>query len=130
MMDAATLTAPTCTTTRKRYQQATTRLASQVNNKDEMSLVSQRGGGRSSSSSSAWMVGLKDSLASALAAACSKTILAPFDTIKTIQQQYTSPNGGGSDSLGFLPACRLICSRPQGFWSLYVRADACTVVNL
>jgi solute carrier family 25 S-adenosylmethionine transporter 26 len=62
------------------------------------------------------MEGLKNSLASALAAACSKTMLAPFDTIKTIQQHNLSPTGG---ALGFLPACRLIMSRPQGFWELY-----------
>jgi Mitochondrial carrier protein len=74
------------------------------------------GGGSDDHKDHAWMEGLKSSLASALAAACSKTILAPFDTIKTIQQHNLSPNGG---ALGFFPACHLIMSRPQGFWELY-----------
>jgi hypothetical protein len=116
---AATLTAApsrTHTTPKssRRHKQSTTRLPP-IQQHETALLESKRRGG---ASSSAWMVGLKDSVASALAAACSKTILAPFDTIKTIQQQYTCPSGNGS--LGFLPACRLICSRPNGFWSMYV----------
>jgi solute carrier family 25 S-adenosylmethionine transporter 26 len=115
---AATLTAAPPRTTRtpkssRRHKQSTTRLPL-IQQHETALLESKRRGG---ASSSAWMVGLKDSVASALAAACSKTILAPFDTIKTIQQQYTCPSGNGS--LGFLPACRLICSRPNGFWSMY-----------
>jgi solute carrier family 25 S-adenosylmethionine transporter 26 len=62
------------------------------------------------------MEGLKNSLASALAAAFSKTLLMPFDTIKTIQQHNLSPTGG---PLGFHAACRLIMSRPRGVWELY-----------
>ena len=61
--------------------------------------------------------GIKNFLASGLAAACSKTILAPFDTIKTMQQQ--SINGG--KALSILEAARLIMSRPKGFLELYVR---------
>jgi len=108
-IDAATLTAPRRASKKHKLPPL------KVSQNGNSILKLPRGG------DSAWMVGLKDSLASALAAACSKTILAPFDTIKTIQQQYQSPNGG---SLGFFPACRLIMSRPQGFWSLYVRCIA------
>ena len=45
-----------------------------------------RGGG--AATEKAWIDGAKNSLASALAAAFSKTILAPFDTIKTLQQYH------------------------------------------
>ena len=37
--------------------------------------------------SSAAINGFKNSISSGLAAGCAKTLLAPFDTIKTIQQQ-------------------------------------------
>jgi len=82
------------------------------------SLLEQyRGGG----SSSAAMDGLKNSLASALAAACSKTLLAPLDTIKTVQQYHRSTlTGGYSKSLSFLQAINLIVSRPKGFREFYV----------
>ena len=56
-------------------------------------------------------------MASGLAAACSKTILAPFDTIKTMQQQ--SVHGG--KALGIVEAAKLIMARPKGFLELYVR---------
>eukprot|EP00548_Thalassiothrix_antarctica_P015560 CAMPEP_0194172120 /NCGR_PEP_ID=MMETSP0154-20130528/6610_1 /TAXON_ID=1049557 /ORGANISM="Thalassiothrix antarctica, Strain L6-D1" /LENGTH=371 /DNA_ID=CAMNT_0038884659 /DNA_START=4 /DNA_END=1119 /DNA_ORIENTATION=+ len=81
------------------------------------SLLEQyRGGG----SSSAAMDGLKNSLASALAAACSKTLLAPLDTIKTVQQYHRSTlTGGYSKSLSFLQAINLIVSRPKGFREFY-----------
>lgn len=39
---------------------------------------------------SAWLDGLKSGLASAMAAACVKTILQPIDAIKTMQQSYYS----------------------------------------
>ena len=62
------------------------------------------------------MEGLKNSLASALAAGCSKTLLAPFDTLKTIQQHS---QGGGA--LSFRDACRIVLARPNGFLEFYVR---------
>lgn len=68
----------------------------------------------SSSTSSAITDGLKNTLASGLAAACSKTILAPFDTIKTVQQHVE-----GGKSLGLLEAARQVSSRPGGIFNLY-----------
>lgn len=68
----------------------------------------------STSSSSALVEGLKSTLASGLAAACSKTILAPFDTIKTVQQA-----SAGTKSMGMIEAGRLIASRPGGLGNLY-----------
>jgi hypothetical protein len=78
--------------------------------------LSPRGGGQQSNS--ALTNGIKNFLASGLAAACSKTILAPFDTIKTMQQQ--SMNGG--KALSVLGAARVVMSRPKGFIELYVRS--------
>jgi hypothetical protein len=85
----------------------------------EGSLARFRGGSSSgsSSTSSALLVGLKNSLASGLAAACSKTILAPFDTLKTAQQYMKS--AGKSPSL--LEVTRIIIQRPKGVMELYVR---------
>lgn len=67
--------------------------------------------------SSAAINGLKNSVASGLAAACSKTALAPFDTIKTVQQQ-TRVDGG--KALGLIKASKAILSRPGGIFELYV----------
>lgn len=67
------------------------------------------------SSSSATINGIKNSVASALAAGCSKTLLAPFDTIKTIQQQART----GGKALSIREATKLITSRPAGFFELY-----------
>jgi hypothetical protein len=70
-----------------------------------------------------WVEGFKHSLASGLAAALSKTLLAPFDTIKTMQQQqqqqtlYTS--AAGQDNLHFWQAIAEIQKRPKGLWELY-----------
>lgn len=66
--------------------------------------------------SSAAINGIKNSLASGLAAACSKTILAPFDTIKTMQQH------GRNDEkvLSVIDAATIVMSRPKGFFELYV----------
>jgi len=50
-----------------------------------------------------------------LAAACAKTLLAPFDTIKTVQQQ--ARNSG--KALGITDAAAIIVSRPKGFLELY-----------
>lgn len=68
----------------------------------------------SSSSTTAVTEGLKSTLASGLAAACSKTLLAPFDTIKTVQQHVP-----GTTSLGLLEACQQITSRSGGIRNLY-----------
>ncbi|KAL7554466.1 hypothetical protein ACHAWF_017912 [Thalassiosira exigua] len=86
-----------------------------------------RGGGRTSASaaqakasteppsqSTAAIEGLKNTLASGLAAACSKTILAPFDTLKTVQQHVE-----GGKSLGLLEAGRSVVARPGGVLNLY-----------
>jgi len=68
-----------------------------------------------------YMEGFKHSLASGLAAALSKTLLAPFDTIKTMQQQdqhyYHSSSHTAIQS--FWQVCREIQKRPQGFLELY-----------
>jgi len=74
------------------------------------SLMDHRGGG-----SSARMDGLKNSLASALAAGCSKTILAPFDTLKTVQQYHRSTG----KSLSVIQAFHHIMARPRGFIEFY-----------
>ena len=66
------------------------------------------------SSTSAVTEGLKNTLASGLAAACSKTILAPFDTIKTVQQHVA-----GGKSLGLIEATQRVISRPGGILNLY-----------
>ncbi|KAL7520234.1 hypothetical protein ACHAWX_004967 [Stephanocyclus meneghinianus] len=58
--------------------------------------------------------GLKNTLASGLAAACSKAILAPFDTIKTVQQDVR-----GGTSLKLVEAATKICARPGGISNLY-----------
>lgn len=72
---------------------------------------------------SAWVDGLKNSLASALASAFSKTILAPFDTVKTLQQFHqTTPE---IPSLTLLEAAKKIMARPGGFMSFYVCTKIC-----
>ena len=71
--------------------------------------------------SAAWVDGLKNSLASALAAAFSKTILAPFDTVKTLQQYYQSTPS--MPSLTLLEAAKVIMKRPGGFINFYVRRN-------
>ena len=82
-----------------------------------------RGGGRPKKNSlaSAASEGFRNSLASGLAAACSKTILAPFDTIKTVQQQ--ARQGMGGKGLSFVDAAALVVSRPKGIFELYVSID-------
>lgn len=66
----------------------------------------------------ALVVGLKNFLASGCAAGCSKLILAPFDTIKTLQQHQQS--SVTMNALSFVEATRSIVSRPRGVWELYV----------
>jgi hypothetical protein len=65
----------------------------------------------------AWVTGFKNSLASALAAGCSKLILAPFDTIKTLQQHSRTV---GSTPLTLYQAAQVIMNRPKGFVEFYV----------
>jgi hypothetical protein len=89
--------------------------------------IDRRGGATTTSKStattttttSATMDGLKSSLASALAAGCSKTLLAPFDTLKTIQQHYRAASG---TSLTFWQAVKLVMERPNGIREFYVSA--------
>lgn len=52
-----------------------------------------------------WLDGLKSGLASAMAAACVKTLLQPIDAIKTTQQYYHSTSRGALSVAG---ACREI----------------------
>lgn len=66
----------------------------------------------------AWQSGIKNSMASALAAASSKLLLAPLDTIKTLQQ---SQRATGQAALTLGQAARIILERPKGFLELYVR---------
>lgn len=63
----------------------------------------------------AWVDGLKNGLASAMAAGCVKTTLQPVDAVKTLQQ-YRQIKGS---SLTIWEACREIMSRPGGFWNFY-----------
>ncbi|GFH45198.1 hypothetical protein CTEN210_01673 [Chaetoceros tenuissimus] len=74
--------------------------------------INTRGG---KSSNKATINGIKNSIASALAAGCSKALLAPFDTIKTMQQQAIQSGNG----LTLVEASRIITSRPKGFLELY-----------
>jgi hypothetical protein len=71
----------------------------------------------------ALVVGMKNFLASGCAAGCSKLILAPFDTIKTLQQHQQS--SVTMNALSFVEATRSIMSRPRGVWELYVSCFTC-----
>lgn len=73
-------------------------------------------GGASSGAASAWMEGLKNGLASAMAAACVKTTLQPIDAIKTFQQ-YNQASSGKSVTIA--AACRDIMARPGGASNFY-----------
>lgn len=89
-----------------------------------------RGGGNTASTSAvvvekAWVEGAKNSLASALAAAFSKTILAPFDTIKTLQQYHQST--ANVASLTLVEAAKDIMQRPGGFLNFYVSSGNCSL---
>ncbi len=70
------------------------------------------------SDASATINGIKNFVSSAMAAACSKTLLAPFDTIKTIQQQSLN-SGNAGKALRLTEAAKLVTSRPGGFLELY-----------
>ena len=65
-----------------------------------------------------WVSGVKNSLASALAAGCSKLLLAPFDTIKVIQQH--SQSYAAANPLTLVQAALAILQRPWGVLELYV----------
>ena len=65
----------------------------------------------------AWVSGFKNSLASGLAAGCSKLILAPFDTIKTLQQAALA---SGKSPLSLSKTAQEILKRPKGFLEFYV----------
>jgi solute carrier family 25 (mitochondrial S-adenosylmethionine transporter), member 26 len=65
-------------------------------------------------SSSAFIIGLKNALASASAAACCKALLQPVDAMKTVQQYQI-----GERSLSLFDAAKLILSKPGGFRNLY-----------
>jgi hypothetical protein len=81
-------------------------------------------------SEAAWVSGGKNFLASALAAACSKLMLAPFDTIKTLQQHSIMATSVGTTAtaaaaatttpLSLVQTAQSILSRPKGVLELYV----------
>jgi len=71
--------------------------------------------------------GLKSSLASALAAGCSKTLLAPFDTLKTVQQHYRKSSGM---ALSFWEAVQLVMARPKGFLEFYAGLGVAVVGSM
>jgi len=87
----------------------------------------------SSLSTSATVTGIKSFVASGLAAACAKILLAPFDTIKTMQQQHqlasldnirsavinTGKEQPQKAALGLFETARSIMARPGGVWELY-----------
>lgn len=66
-------------------------------------------------------------MASALAAASSKLLLAPLDTIKTLQQ---SQRASGQATLTLVQAAKEIMKRPKGILELYVRTVARAVTNV
>uniref|UniRef100_A0A7S3L8P2 Mitochondrial carrier protein n=1 Tax=Amphora coffeiformis TaxID=265554 RepID=A0A7S3L8P2_9STRA len=70
--------------------------------------------GGAEGSISAWIDGVKSGLASALAAACVKTLLQPIDAIKTMQQYYQSTG----QALSVVGACREIWNL-GGFGKFY-----------
>jgi len=68
------------------------------------------------SSTAPWVDGLKNGLASAMAAACVKATLMPVDAIKTLQQYQQTVSG---KSLTISAACNQIMTRPGGFANFY-----------
>ena len=93
--------------------------SSRLFNKDD-AVIELRGGGREKDVKprrpSAAVEGIRNSAASALASCCAKTLLQPFDTIKTIQQHARTTT---SASIGFFEATRMVMERDGGFWELY-----------
>jgi hypothetical protein len=74
-----------------------------------------------SQSEAAWVSGMKNSLASVMAAASSKIILAPFDTIKTLQQY--SRSSVSANPLTLIEASQVLLKRPRGVLELYVSVN-------
>jgi len=76
-----------------------------------------------------WISGFKNSVASGLAAGCSKMLLAPFDIIKTMQQASlataastkgtTTTVAAVSKGLSITQAAQVIMNRPKGFLEFY-----------
>ena len=62
-----------------------------------------------------WLHGFKNGLASALSAACAKTVLQPIDAVKTMQQ-YSQKGRSGLTVLG---ACQELMQRPGGVSNFY-----------
>ncbi|GKY94314.1 hypothetical protein MPSEU_000397200 [Mayamaea pseudoterrestris] len=71
------------------------------------------------SSQTAWWNGCKNGLASALSAACAKTVLQPLDAIKTMQQVAVVSNSHGASRLTIVGACRELARRPGGLSNFY-----------
>lgn len=69
---------------------------------------------RSDESTSAVMVGIKNAVASGLATAVSKSMLAPFDTLKTVQQNHQL-----AGQLTLFEAFQQVTSRKGGYGQLY-----------
>ena len=108
---AATLLAGTATT-----GTSTTFRAVSSGNEDDIDYVSWNNVARGGAEGpiSAWLDGLKSGLASAMAAACVKTLLQPIDAIKTMQQYYHSTG----QALSVVGACREIWNL-GGFGKFY-----------
>ena len=83
------------------------------------------GGGAGYKSTSAVVEGLKNALASGLAAACCKIILAPFDTVKTVQQQFK-----GRQALTLYQAFHTVLARPGGILNLYAGLDVAVIGSM
>lgn len=75
----------------------------------------------------AWISGFKNSLASGLAAGVSKLLLAPFDTIKTIQQAALN---SGNAPLSLPKAAQEILKRPKGFLEFYAGVGVAVVGSM
>eukprot|EP00536_Pseudo-nitzschia_multiseries_P000076 jgi/Psemu1/282072/fgenesh1_pg.2_\ len=74
-----------------------------------------------------WVSGFKNSLASGLAAGCSKLLLAPFDTIKTLQQ---AASASGTTSLSLSQAVQEILKRPKGFLEFYAGVGVAVIGSM
>jgi len=81
----------------------------------------------SKSHEAAWISGFKNSLASGLAAGCSKLLLAPFDTIKTIQQAALV---SGKAPLSLSKTAHEILMRPKGFLEFYAGVGVAVVGSM
>eukprot|EP00980_Cylindrotheca_fusiformis_P006984 scaffold1469_cov119-Cylindrotheca_fusiformis.AAC.28 len=76
----------------------------------------------------AWVSGMKNSVASILAAASSKIILAPFDTIKTLQQY--SRTSAATAPLTLVEAAQVLLKRPRGVLELYAGIGVAVVGSI